>query len=166
MKENHTPSLDALDLQLLQHLQDDASRSNQALADALGVSPPTALRRVQRLKALGLIERQVAVLHPQRVAALLGHGLTALVEVSLDRQDAQAQSAFETRAVADAAVQQCYRTSPGPDFVLVVVVADMPAYHALVQRLFTADANVRSVRAFFATHRAKFETKIPLPHVQ
>ena len=49
-------------------------------------------------------------------------------------------------------MQQCYRVSPGPDFVLVLQVADMPAYHALVQRLFTQDANVRNVKTFFSVH--------------
>jgi Lrp/AsnC family leucine-responsive transcriptional regulator len=49
------------------------------------------------------------------------------------------------------AVQQCYRVSPGPDFMLVVHVADMPRYLALAQRLFTSDANVRNVKAFFST---------------
>ena len=39
----------------------------------------------------------------------------------------------------------------------------MAAYHALVQRLFTQDANVRNVKAFFSVHRAKFETRIALP---
>jgi DNA-binding Lrp family transcriptional regulator len=64
--------------------------------------------------------------------------------------------------VADAEVQQCWRVSPGPDFVLVVHTRDMPGYLALSQRLFTADANVRNVKAFFSTKRAKFETKVPL----
>ncbi len=63
---------------------------------------------------------------------------------------------------ADEAVQQCYRVSPGPDFVLVVHVADMPRYLALAQRLFTGDANVRNVKAFFATRRAKFEPRVLL----
>ena len=60
----------------------------------------------------------------------------------------------------EAAVLQCYRVSPGPDFVLVVQVTDMPAYHALAHRLFTAHANVRNVKAYFSTHRSKFETRI------
>jgi len=60
-------------------------------------------------------------------------------------------------------VQQCHRVSPGPDFILLVQLADMAAYHALVQRLFTADANVRNVKSFFSVHRAKFETRIVLP---
>jgi Lrp/AsnC family leucine-responsive transcriptional regulator len=62
----------------------------------------------------------------------------------------------------DEAVQQCYRVSPGPDFMLVVHVADMPRYLALAQRLFTSDANVRNVKAFFSTRRAKFEPRVLL----
>jgi DNA-binding Lrp family transcriptional regulator len=147
--------LDAVDRRLLDLLQTDAARSNQALAEAAALSPATSLRRVRRLVEAGVIERRVAVLS----SAL---GLTAIVEVTLDRQGAEHVEAFEARAVADEAVQQCYRVSPGPDLVLVTWVTDMPAYHALVQRLFTQDANVRNVKAFFSTHRAKFEPRIRL----
>lgn len=155
-------SIDSIDLQLLDLLQRDASLSNQALAERVHVSPPTCLRRVRRLQASGLIERQVALLQPDKLAALQGHGLSAIVEVSLDRQGAEHLAAFEARAVADDGVQQCWRVSPGPDFMLVVHTRDMPGYLALSQRLFTQDANVRNVKAFFATHRAKFETKLPI----
>ena len=86
-----------------------------------------------------------------------------MVEVSLDRQDASALDAFEQRVAPDDAVQQCYRVSPGPDFVLIVTVRDMPAYQALAQRLFTNDANVRNVKAFFSIKRAKFAPRVPLP---
>ena len=137
----------------------DASLSNQALAAQVHVSPATCLRRVKRLVDAGIVERRVAILSPQR----LGHGLTAIVEVTLDRQSAEALAAFEARAVAEDAVRQCHRVSPGPDFILTIQLADMAAYHALVQRLFTADANVRNIKAFFSVHRAKFETRIALP---
>ena len=84
------------------------------------------------------------------------------MEVTLDRQGAEWLDAFEARAVAEDCVQQCWRVSPGPDFMLVLHTHDMPAYLAVSQRLFTGDANVRNVKAFFATRRAKFETKIPI----
>lgn len=154
--------LDTIDLQLLNVLQHDASLSNQDLAARVHVSPPTCLRRVRRLHALGLIERQVAIVPPERLAALVGHGLSAIVEVTLDRQGAEQLDAFEARAVADAAVQQCWRVSPGPDFVLVTHTRDMPGYLALAQRLFTQDANVRNVKAFFGVKRAKFSTAVPV----
>ena len=154
-----TLELDATDLRILDQLQRDASLTNQAPATVVHTSPATCLRRVKRLVDAGVIERQVALLSPQR----LGAGLTAIVEVTLDRQGAEHLQAFEARAVADAEVRQCYRVTPGPDFLLMLQVADMPAYHALVQRLFTQDANVRNVKAFFSVHRAKFEPGLALP---
>ena len=155
-------SPDTIDLQLLDLLQRDATLNNQQLAQRVGVSPATCLRRTKRLHALGLIERQVVVLQPDRVAQLVGPGLQAIVEITLERQGAELLDAFEARAVQDAAVQQCWRVSPGPDFVLVTHTRDMPQYLALAQRLFTLDANVRNVRAFFSTRRAKFDTRVPL----
>ncbi len=153
--------LDATDLRLLELLQTDAALSNQELAERALTSPATALRRVRRLLDAGVIERRVALINLQALDS--GEGLTALVEVTLDRQGAEHLGAFEARAVAESAVQQVYRVSPGPDFVLVLQVADMPAYHALVQRLFTQDANVRNVKAFFSVKRAKFDTRVALP---
>jgi DNA-binding Lrp family transcriptional regulator len=148
--------LDATDLRLLDLLQTDASLSNQDLAERALTSPATALRRVRRLVDEGVIDRRVALLNPHALPA----GLTALVEITLDRQGAEHLDAFEARAVAEAAVQQCWRVAPGPDFVLVLFVIDMPAYHALVQRLFTQDANVRNVKAYFSVKRAKFDPRL------
>ncbi|NIM40386.1 MAG: winged helix-turn-helix transcriptional regulator [Hydrogenophaga sp.] len=158
--------LDAIDLRLLDLLQEDASLSNQALAERAHLSPPTCLRRVKRLRERGFIAREVALLDADRLAPLLGHGLTAVVEIGLERQGADALDAFEARAVAEPRVQQCYRVSPGPDFVLIVRCTDMPDYLALTQRLFTGDANVRNVKGFFSTRCAKFHPSLPLSRSQ
>ncbi len=152
-------ALDATDLRILDLLQRDASLSNQDLAAAAHTSPATCLRRVKRMAQAGVIERRVAILSPER----LGAGLTVIAEVTLDRQGAEHLAAFERRAVADEAVQQCHRVSPGPDFVLVLQVADMPSWNAVVERLFTQDANVRNVKSYFSVRRAKFDTRVPLP---
>jgi Lrp/AsnC family transcriptional regulator, leucine-responsive regulatory protein len=154
--------LDAIDLALLDQLQADAALTNQELALKVHVSPPTCLRRVKRLRDTGLIARQVALVDADRLALLIGHGLQAIVEITLERQGQEQQEAFELRVAGDPSVQQCYRVSPGPDFVLVVQARDMPDYLRLAQRLFTSDANVRNVKAFFSVKRAKFEPRIPL----
>jgi len=159
---NISSTLDATDLQLLAALQDDASISNIALAGKLSISAPTCLRRTKRLQQEGWIEKQVAILSSDKLGRLLGHSVTALIEVSLDKQGEELLQAFENRAVQEAAVQQCWRVSPGPDFMLVVQVADMPAYLAFTQKLLTQDANVRNVKAFFSVKRAKFGTQITL----
>lgn len=156
---NDSIKLDEVDLRILDQLQQDASLSNLDLARTTHTSAATCLRRVKRLRELGVIERQVAVLSPQK----MGAGLTAIAEVALDRQGAEHLDAFEARALGRPEVQQCYRVSPGPDFVLVLQVHDMAAWHVLVQQLFTQDANVRNVKTYFSVHRAKFETRIALP---
>lgn len=156
-------TIDAIDLQLLERLQNNASLSNQALAELVHISPPTCLRRVKRLRETGLIEREIAVLSVDKLASVAGHGLCAIVEITLDRQDQGALDAFEQRVAKEDAVQQCYRVSPGPDFCLVVHAAHMPDYLALAQRLLTADANVRNVKTFFSIKRSKFGARVPLP---
>ena len=157
-----TLALDALDRALLRELQQDASRSNQDLAAAVHASPATCLRRVRRLHELGLITRQVALLQPQVLAQAQGHGLQAIVEISLDQQGQEHVDAFAALATADPQVQMSWQVSPGPDLMLLVQARDMPGYHALAQRLFTQHANVRNVKAFFCTQQIKFEPALQI----
>lgn len=151
--------LDATDLRILDQLQRDSSLSNHALATRVHVSPATCLRRVRRLREQGVIEREIAVLS----AARLGAGLGAIVEVTLDQQGAEHQGEFERIASAEPGVQQCYQVASGPDFVLILQLADMEAYHELAHRLFSGSSNVRNVRTFFTVRRAKFSAALPLP---
>jgi Lrp/AsnC family leucine-responsive transcriptional regulator len=152
------PILDDLDRRILNILQVDASQTNAELAELVHVSAPTCLRRVKQLRENGVIERQVAIVAPDKV----GSRLSAIVEITLDVQAFDRMEEFERVVADEAAVLQCYRVSPGPDFVLVVQVADMPAYHALAHRLFTTHSNVRNVKAYFSTFRSKFETRIAI----
>ncbi|MRV70817.1 winged helix-turn-helix transcriptional regulator [Duganella sp. FT92W] len=153
-----TSSFDDIDRRILNVLQDNAALTNAELAQLVHVSAPTCLRRVKHLTETGVIARQVALLAPDKVGA----GLTAIVEITLDVQAAERMEEFEQHVAGEAAVLQCYRVSPGPDFVLVLQVADMPAYHALAHRLFATRTNVRNVKTYFSTFRSKFETRIPV----
>lgn len=155
-------TLDDLDLRILNQLQQDSGLTNHELARRVHASPPTCLRRVRRLVAQGVVQRQVAILDPGRLGALL----TAILEVTLNDQGAERLQAFEQAMDDVPQVQQCYRVSSGPDFVLVVHVADMAGYHALTHRWLTAQHNVRNVRTFFVVNRSKFHTCLPLPKAQ
>ena len=148
--------LDEVDRRILNVMQIDSSHTNAQLAELVHVSPPTCLRRVKQLTDSGVIARQVAIVAPEKVGA----SLTAIVEITLDIQAAERMAEFEKHVALEAAVLQCYRVAPGPDFVLMVQVADMPAYHALAHRLFATQANVRNVKTYFSTFRSKFETRI------
>lgn len=150
--------LDELDKRILQQMQQDASLTNHELAQRVHASAPTCMRRVKRLIEEGVIARQVAILAPEKVGA----GLTAIVEITLDQQATERLIEFEQRVALEPAVQQCYRVSPGPDFILIIQVADMTAYHALAHQLFATQSNIRNVRSFFSILRSKFETRIAI----
>src|SRR3546814_13256883 len=115
---------------------------------------PPRSTRTDTLFPYTTLFRSVAIVDPAKV----GSTLTAIIEITLDVQTAEYLDAFEVSVAHEAAVLQCYRVSPGPDFIIVAPVADMPAYHAMAPRAFTSQANVRNVRSSFSVHRSKFET--------
>ena len=104
-----TESLDELDLRILEQLQQDASLTNQDLAERVHASAPTCMRRVRRLTVSGVIQKQVALVDPAKV----GTTLTAILEVTLDIQSAENLQQFEGVIALEAAVP-CARAS-GPD---------------------------------------------------
>ena len=99
------PILDDLDRRILNILQVDASQTNAELAESVHISPPTCLRRVKQLRENGVIERQVAIVAPDKVGARL----SAIVEITLDVQAADRMAEFERVVADEAAVLQCYR---------------------------------------------------------
>lgn len=147
-------SLDELDKRILEQLQQDASLTNQELAERVFASAPTCLRRVRQLEQRGFIHKRVALLDMDK----LSPRLTAIVEINLLQQSVEVFNAFEKLLVSNPAILQCYRVSSGPDFIVILQVPDMNAYHELANHLFTAQHQVRNVRTFFSTYRSKFET--------
>ena len=152
--------MDELDQRILQALQENCALSYAELAERVHSSAPTCMRRVQKLKAAGWIAREVAILDSDKIGRELGWGLQAIVEVSLERQTAQYLDEFERATCASSAVQQCWRTSAGPDFILVLHVADMPSYQAWAGAFLGENLQVRHVKTYFASKRAKFTTAL------
>jgi len=73
-EKSESVTLDAIDLRLLDRLQDDAALTNEALAALVHISPATCLRRVKRLVERGIIERRVALVAAEKC----GPSLTAI----------------------------------------------------------------------------------------
>lgn len=76
----------------------------------------------------------------------LGLNLTALVHVDRVDESALAAGAFCQRLLARPEVQQCYGVTGEADYVLIVVVADLPAYEAFCTACLLHDANIRSFK--------------------
>ena len=150
--------MDRIDRKLLDLLQEDASRTNAQLAETIGLSPSSCLRRIQRLKAAGTIDRVVAILDPAKA----GKGLKAIVTVELERHGEQPTRQFLDLAAKEEAVVQAYSVSGQTDVVLMLRLADMAEFDALCERLFNDRSNIARYYTMFVIRTGKETTAIPL----
>lgn len=150
--------MDRIDRKILNLMQRDAARTNADLADEVGLSPSTCLRRVQRLKKTGVIDRIVAILNPARA----GRGIKALVTVELKLHGEQHMRRFLDMAVAEEAVFGAWSVTGETDVVLMLRLVDMEEYDALCERLFRDQTNVARFFTMMIIRTAKEETAIRL----
>jgi DNA-binding Lrp family transcriptional regulator len=158
LREDDVKRLDEIDLHILQELQRDSSRTNVRLARAVGLSPPACLRRVRRLRQMGAIRGEMAVLD----ARLLSPGMTVVVAVELESEGRQIVSALRGRLLAEEAVVQCWYVTGRHDFIVVVRVDDVAGFEALARRLFGDDPNVKRYESMVVLEEVKQHLGIPL----
>jgi Lrp/AsnC family leucine-responsive transcriptional regulator len=116
--------MDAIDTNILRHLEQDGRVTNLELAERVGLSPSACLRRVQALEASGVIKGYRAILDRTQ----LGAGLTVFVMVGLSGQLQRDSLAFE-RAMAKAPeVLECHNITGSVEYLLRVEVGDLAAY--------------------------------------
>lgn len=150
--------MDGIDRKILNLIQQDASRTNADLADAVSLSPSTCLRRMQKLRKAGIIDRIVAILNPARS----GRPIKALVNVELRLHGEQHMRRFLDLASAEEAVSQAYSVTGATDVVLMLRLRDMEEYDALCERLFRDQTNVARFFTSIIIRTAKDETAIRL----
>ncbi|WP_207481642.1 Lrp/AsnC family transcriptional regulator [Arenibaculum pallidiluteum] len=150
--------MDHIDKKLLTHLQQDASRTNAELADLVGLSPSSCLRRVRRLKETGVIDRVVAVLAPAKA----GRRLKAIVTIHLERHGEEHMREFLRTAAREPSVVQAYSVSGETDAVLMLRLTDMDEFDSVCERLFRNHSNVARYYTMFVIRTAKEVTDIPL----
>lgn len=150
--------MDRIDCKILNLMQRDASRTNADIAETVGLSPSTCLRRVQRLRKTGVIEKIVAILNPSRA----GRGIKALVTVELKLHGEQHMRQFLNLAVQEDAVSHAYSVTGETDVVLMLRLVDMEEFDALCDRLFRDQTNVARFFTMMIIRTAKEETAIRL----
>lgn len=152
------PTLDAIDVKILNELQEDASLSNVALAQRVGLSPSPCLARVRALEDTGIIAKRVALLDASR----LGGSLSVFIQVTLDKQTQNFLDNFEKAVLRFPEVMECYLMTGDADYLLRVVVRDaISLQHFIVGRLSTT-VGVSSIRSSFALKQVKYKTTFPV----
>lgn len=148
--------IDKLDRSILKILQKNNRISNQSLAEKVGLSPPSCLKRVRKLRESGVIEADVSLISPEAV----GYRLNIIVEVRMMRDQLDIYDSFVRKMRAAPEVSQCYEVTGEVDFVLVVQVMDIQDYEAFARRELTSNPNLGKFNSLISLRREKFETSI------
>ena len=151
--------LDRIDRTLLRALQRDASISNVALAEKVHLSPAACLRRVERLKSLGLVRRVVALLDP----APLGLGMLVVIGVVLDRSTPQSFGDFEKAVQKVPGCLECVVVTGEFDYFVTLRTKDNESFNRLHAAELLYLPGVRQIRTFVVLKQVLSTTELPIP---
>ncbi|MHA7772492.1 Lrp/AsnC family transcriptional regulator [Roseibium sp. M-1] len=148
--------MDDIDLEILKRMQANARLTADALAEDIGLSPPAIQKRLKKLRETKVIEKEIAVLAPEK----LGREMTVIVQVMLERESRQQLDAFKKRMRQSPAVQQCYYATGEADFILILVVKDIKEYEEFTEEYFFGESNVSRFTTSIVMDRVKVSLDI------
>ncbi len=150
--------LDSFDRKLLELLQRDVQQPVAALAEKVGLSAPACYRRIRRLRETGVIEREIAVVHPKT----LGWPLSMIVLVTLERETADTVSEMFEIFRREPEVMEAWNVTGDHDFAVRIIARDMESYDDLVRRLFSADERVRTFETLVVIRETGGMSPVPV----
>ena len=149
-------SLDELDVQILNALQEDADRTNVELSRLVGLSPTATMHRVRRLKASGVVAAITARLDPN----VAGFPLRVFVQLTLGRHTEAAERRLGDVVAALPQVTQADWVAGETDALLSVVARDV---EELQQTLMVLSSKGGATRVVTLLRMREMKPPSPLP---
>jgi Lrp/AsnC family leucine-responsive transcriptional regulator len=151
-------ALDPVDVKILRHLQSDGRMSLAELAQKVGLSPSPCLRRVRILEKAGVIARYVAVLDQRAV----GLPVSVFISIKLEKQREELLDRFSKTIARWPEVLECYLMTGPRDYLLRVVVPDLPSYERFLKQKLTRLEGIASIESSFALEQVKYTNVLPV----
>ena len=150
--------LDAIDIRILRALQEDGRITIQDLAGKVGLTPSPCLRRVRMLEEAGVIAGYIAKLDQ----AAVGLAVNVFISIRLERQREDELERYSKAIALWPEVLECYLMTGQRDYLMRVVVADLPAYERFLKEKLTRLTCVASIESSFALGQVKHTHVLPL----
>jgi Lrp/AsnC family transcriptional regulator, leucine-responsive regulatory protein len=154
--------LDAVDRRILRALQADGRMTYDVLAQAVGLSPSAALRRVKRLEESGAIAAYVALLSPEGIGLPLTAYLNVRLEKHSERHKRNPMDLFKAAVQTWPEVVECASLTGEMDYLLRVVVEDMSHYSRFIMDTLLKHPSVQDCKTSFVLDRVKNTTALPV----
>lgn len=150
--------LDDYDKALLRLLQEDATRSQKAIAELINLSPAAVQRRIAKLLKSGVIKKIAAIVDP----VLVGLPVTVLVEVTLRDERTATVSAAKKLFKQSEEIQQCYWVAGSAGIILTMTVPATEEYEKRTAKILGDNELVKAYRTIVVLDRVKVDFSLPL----
>lgn len=152
------PELDLIDIKILNMLQKDASLSAKTIADKIGLSVSPTYDRISKLKANGIIVKNVTLLNREKI----GLGVVAYCHLSLKSHSTPTSSAFEEQITEFEEIMEIVKLSGNYDYMLKIVTKDLSSYHDFIESKLARLSNIANLQTSFVMKELKRETAYKL----
>ncbi|XQW85575.1 winged helix-turn-helix transcriptional regulator [Thalassotalea piscium] len=157
MNNNTTRALDRIDLSILDVLQKNGRISNAHLAEKVNLSASPCLERVRRLEKEGFIESYGALLN----ATKLKFGMSAFIQVTLDRNNGGMFNEFREQVVKIKEVAECHMVAGGFDYLLQLRFENIDAYRVLLGEIVELPG-VSQTHSYIVLEHVKRDSGVPI----
>ena len=154
-------TLDAYDLAILQHLQEDGRLTNSELAQRVGLSAAPCWRRVRALEAAGFITGYRAEINRHKI----GLGVLAFVRLDAAQIGAASMRGLEQAIRARPEITSCHYISGTGTFELQVVARDLDSFSQFARDVLLHLPNVKDMHTSFSLGEVKASGALPLSHL-
>ena len=150
--------LDAIDLRILEAVQENGRITKLALAEKAGLSPTPCWLRLRKLEKAGIITGYHARVAVRRIAPVA----SVMMEVTLANHRQADFDRFERVIAATPEIVSCWSVGGGVDYILRIMTADIDAYQRLVDSLLDRELGIDRYFTYIVTKTVKEETVLPL----
>ncbi|TDB61358.1 Lrp/AsnC family transcriptional regulator [Arundinibacter roseus] len=148
--------LDDTDRAILHYLQEDATLKTRELAARLNLSYTPVYERVRRLEKEGIIKKYVALIDREKV----GKKLMVFCNIALKEHSLAMGEKFVEAIMAIPEVLECFNISGDYDFLLKILVNDMPEYQRFLMQKLGSLENIGSTHSLFVMGEIKNQSEI------
>ncbi|NCT17328.1 MAG: AsnC family transcriptional regulator [Flavobacteriaceae bacterium CG_4_8_14_3_um_filter_34_10] len=146
--------LDTIDKKLIQLVQQNSKQTNKELSLHLNLSITAVYERIKKLEKAGIIDRYVAVINKEKV----NKAFLVFCQIKLIQHTKEYLTKFEKEVMALDEVMECYHISGEYDYLLKILVKDMPSFREFMVTKLTTLQHIGSTQSSFSINEVKCET--------
>jgi Lrp/AsnC family transcriptional regulator of ectoine degradation len=144
-------NLDAVDIRILNAVQQHGQLSKSALAEMVNLSPTPCWTRLNKLKKAGIVRGYHADIAINKIANLT----KVIVTVSLKKHRKEDFERFESHIAKIDEIIGCVATGGGFDYIMTVITPSLPTFQSLVDQLVEDEIGIDRYITYFVTREIK-----------